>query len=124
MTRATVILRYPKAPSSVDAFLELAISRNDVELYGATGYAATVGADKLRVRYRGEKAETVVEAPPVSKSRIEFAGLPGRSPARRNQTGMGIRRRWRPMLWWCKFWMPARRSAASGKTITLEKLPD
>jgi len=121
---ATVILRYPKAQAVLMPSWNWPFSRNDVELYGATGYAATVGADKLRVRYRGEKAETVVRSAARSKSRIEFAGFTWPQSCTAKSNRMGIRRRWRPMLWWCKFWMqrgdlrhPARRSR-------WKKLPD
>jgi hypothetical protein len=32
--------------------VELAVCRKDMEVYGATGYAITVAADKVRVRLR------------------------------------------------------------------------
>jgi glucose-fructose oxidoreductase len=43
-------------------------SRKDMEVYGTGGYAITVGADRLRVRYRGEKTESQNAAAPLPKS--------------------------------------------------------
>jgi len=120
---ATVILRYPKAQAVLMPSWNWPFSRNDVELYGATGYAATVGADKLRVRYRGEKAETVVEAPPVPRAEsnsLDYLAAvlhgeikPDGDPSSLETNVVVV-----------QILDAARRSAASGKTITLEKLPD
>jgi lipopolysaccharide export system protein LptC len=37
-----------------------------MELYGATGYAITVGPDALRLRYAGESQESRAQAPPLT----------------------------------------------------------
>jgi predicted dehydrogenase len=120
---ATVMLRYPKAQAVLMPSWNWPFSRNDVELYGATGYAATVGADKLRVRYRGEKAEAVVEAPPIPKAEsnsLDYLAAvlhgeikPDGDPSSLETNVVVV-----------QILDAARRSAASGKTITLEKLPD
>ncbi|HMC60972.1 MAG TPA: hypothetical protein VKJ01_17410, partial [Candidatus Solibacter sp.] len=44
-------------------------SRKDIEVYGNAGYAITVGADKLRVRYRGQNEESPLVAPPLQQPR-------------------------------------------------------
>jgi predicted dehydrogenase len=63
---ATVILRYPKAQAILMASWNWPFDRKDMELYGATGYAITVGPDALRLRYAGESQESRSQAPPLS----------------------------------------------------------
>jgi len=65
---ATVILRYPKAQAVLMPSWNWSFARKDMEVYGNAGYAITVGADRVRVRYRGEKAEpdTPLTAPPLA----------------------------------------------------------
>jgi len=85
---ATVILRYPKAQAVLMPSWNWPFSRNDVELYGATDTqlrseptSCACGIAEKR-RRRSSKRRPFQEP-------IEFAGLPGRSPARGNQTGWG-----------------------------------
>src|ERR1700719_2058313 len=54
---ATVILRYAKAQAVLMPSWNWPFARKDMEVYGNAGYAITVGADRVRVRYRGDKAE-------------------------------------------------------------------
>jgi glucose-fructose oxidoreductase len=65
---ATIILRYPKAQAVLMPSWNWSFARKDMEVYGTAGYAITVGSDQLRVRYRGEKAESPAKAPPLSKA--------------------------------------------------------
>jgi predicted dehydrogenase len=58
-----VIVRYPKAQLVLEPSWNWPFSRKDMEVYGATGYAITVAADQLRVRYKGDKAEATIAAP-------------------------------------------------------------
>jgi predicted dehydrogenase len=62
---ATVILRYPKAQAVLMASWNWPFSRKDMEVYGATGYAITVGPDQLRVRTKGQARESETTAPPL-----------------------------------------------------------
>jgi predicted dehydrogenase len=39
-----------------------------MEVYGATGYAITVGPDKLRVRRQGESEDHTVDAPSLNSN--------------------------------------------------------
>jgi len=120
---ATVMLRYPKAQAVLMPSWNWPFSRNDVELYGATGYAATVGADKLRVRYRGEKAEAVVEAPTVPK--VESNSLDYLAAVLRGEIKPdGDPSSLETNVVVVQIMDAARRSVAAGKTIALEKLPD
>jgi predicted dehydrogenase len=60
---ATVILQYPRAQAIIMASWNWPFGRKDMEVYGATGYAITVGEDKLRVRYEHDRDEHPVSAP-------------------------------------------------------------
>jgi predicted dehydrogenase len=60
---ATVILKYPRAQVVIQASWNWPFGRKDMELYGANGYAITVAADKVRVRYRNDAEERLTKAP-------------------------------------------------------------
>jgi len=120
---ATVMLRYPKAQAVLMPSWNWPFSRNDVELYGATGYAATVGADKLRVRYHGEKAESVIEAPTVPKAEansLDYLAAVLRGEIKPDGDPSSLETN----VVVVQIMDAARRSVATGKTIALEKLPD
>jgi glucose-fructose oxidoreductase len=63
---ATIIMRYPKAQAVLMASWNWPFSRKDMEVYGATGYAITVGPDKVRLRAKGQPQESEVTAPPLA----------------------------------------------------------
>lgn len=121
---ATVILRYPKAQAVLMPSWNWSFARKDMEVYGNAGYAITVGADHVRVRYRGEKAEQdpPLTAPPLAGTQHDSlsylaAVLHGQvqpdgdlSSLETNVVVMQILD-------------AARRSAQSGKTILLTPLP-
>ncbi|HEY4817872.1 MAG TPA: Gfo/Idh/MocA family oxidoreductase, partial [Candidatus Acidoferrum sp.] len=65
---ATLILRYPKAQAVLMPSWNWSFSRKDMEVYGTGGYAITVGSDGLRVRYRGQTAESQTTAAPLAKA--------------------------------------------------------
>src|SRR5258705_3994935 len=65
---ATLILRYAKAQAVLMPSWNWSFSRKDMEVYGTGGYAITVGPDRLRVRYRGEKEESQTTAAPLAKA--------------------------------------------------------
>lgn len=62
---ATIILQYPHAQAVIMASWNWPFGRKDMEVYGATGYAITVGADKLRLRREHDNDERVETAPPL-----------------------------------------------------------
>jgi predicted dehydrogenase len=66
---ATIIVRYPKAQLVLEPSWNWPFGRKDMEIYGATGYAITVAAGQLRIRYAGDKTEAVLDAPPLTGSR-------------------------------------------------------
>jgi predicted dehydrogenase len=54
---ATVILQYPEAQAVIQASWNWPFGRKDMEVYGSTGYAITVAADKLRIRRQNDRDE-------------------------------------------------------------------
>jgi glucose-fructose oxidoreductase len=63
---STVIVRYPKTQVVLMGSWNWPFARKDMEVYGATGYAITVGPDQLRLRTKGEKSESESTAPPLT----------------------------------------------------------
>jgi predicted dehydrogenase len=68
---ATIILEYPKAQAVIQASWNWPFNRKDMEIYGSTGQALTVGPDGLRVHLPG-KAEEVRQAPALSPPADDF----------------------------------------------------
>jgi len=60
---ATVILEYPTAQVIIQASWNWPFDRKDMEIYGRTGQALTLGRDRLRVRLEGGEEETRRAAP-------------------------------------------------------------
>ena len=121
---ATVILRYPKAQAVLMPSWNWSFARKDMEVYGNAGYAITVGADRVRVRYRGDKAEQdpPLTAPPLSGAQRDSlsylaAVLRGHVQADGDLSSLETNVVVMQIL------DAARRSAQSGKTITLTPLP-
>lgn len=72
---ATVILQYPHAQAVIMASWNWPFGRKDMEVYGATGYAITVGDDNLRVRYehdRAEKTENTPQLPLMERDSLSY----------------------------------------------------
>ena len=72
---ATIILQYPHAQAVIMASWNWPFGRKDMEVYGATGYAITVGDDKLRVRYqhdRDEHTENAPALPPMERDSLTY----------------------------------------------------
>ena len=61
---ATVILAYPHAQAVLQASWNWPFGRKDMEVYGATGTAITVGSDRLRVHPQNED-ERLTNSPPL-----------------------------------------------------------
>jgi glucose-fructose oxidoreductase len=62
---ATVIVTYPKAQAIFQASWNWPFGRKDMEVYGETGQAITVGRDTVRVRRQQDKEEHTEMAQPV-----------------------------------------------------------
>ncbi len=65
---ATIVLRYPRTQAVLMPSWNWSFARKDLEVYGTSGYAITVAADHLRVRYRGQETESQITAPPLNKA--------------------------------------------------------
>jgi glucose-fructose oxidoreductase len=63
---AAIILKYPHAQAVLLPSWNWPFSRKDSEVYGTKGYVITVGPDKLRARYIGEKEEQEISALPLA----------------------------------------------------------
>jgi glucose-fructose oxidoreductase len=59
---ATIVLKYPHAQAVIQASWNWPFSRKDMEVYGSTGYAITIGPDKLRARHEGENEDRTTAA--------------------------------------------------------------
>ena len=113
---ATIILTYPRAQAIIQASWNWPFSRKDMEVYAQKGYAITVGRDQLRVRLP-EKEETSAEAKPLEKSKEDSVSylravlLGGMKPEGLSslETNVIV----------AEILDAARRSAATGKTISL-----
>ena len=113
---ATIVLTYPRAQVIVQASWNWPVSRKDMEVYGQKGYAITVGRDQVRVRLP-EKEEKVIEAKPLAASNDDSISylravlLEGMKPEGLSslETNVIV----------TEILDAARRSAATGKTISL-----
>jgi glucose-fructose oxidoreductase len=122
---ATVILRYPKAQAVLMPSWNWSFSRKDSEVYGTAGYAITVGPDHLRVRYRGQDAETQLTAAPLALEQSNSlnylaAVLHNHIDPERNGDLSSLKTNLIVM----QILDAARRSAQTGQTITLVPLPN
>ena len=63
---STIILEYPHAQAVIMGSWNWPFSRKDMEVYGATGYAITVGPDKLRLRLPHESQEQLTTPAPLA----------------------------------------------------------
>ena len=60
---ATIVLTYPRAQGIIQASWNWPFDRKDLEVYGQTGLARTIGADKIRVRLNGKEEEEIAARP-------------------------------------------------------------
>lgn len=63
---ATIILTYPKAQAIIQASWNWAVGRQDMEVYGKTGYVLTSGNDNVKVRVAKDKDEKSEAAPKLT----------------------------------------------------------
>lgn len=120
---ATVILRYPKAQAVIQASWNWPFDRKDMEVYGATGYAITVGPDRMRLRFAGEAQESQSQATPLAPpndNSLDYlvAVLRGEVNPNGSLTGLDTN------LLVMQILDAARESARTGKTVQLSPLHD
>lgn len=121
---ATVILRYPKVQAVLMPSWNWSFTRKDMEVYGNAGYAITVGADRVRIRYRGEKTEpgTPLSAPPLPESQRDSLSYLA-AVLRGHLQPDGDLSSLETNVVVMQILDGARRSAQNGKTVVLTPLP-
>ena len=119
---ATVIVRYPKAQAVLMPSWNWPFAIKDMQLYGATGYAFTVGSGDLRTRYQNDKTESQKTAPllPANESNsLDYlaAVLRGQLKPQGDLTALDTN------IIVMQILDAARTSAKTGRTIELKPLP-
>src|SRR5579885_1815226 len=119
---ATIILQYPHAKAVLMPSWNWTFSRKDSEIYGNKGYAITVGLNKLRLRYVGEKQENEITAdlltPPQDSSLHYLAAvMSGSLKPDGDQASLDTNVIVMQIL------DAARESVRTGRTVRLKQLP-
>jgi predicted dehydrogenase len=120
---ATVVLTYPHAQAVIQASWNWPFGRKDMEVYGATGYAITVAADKVRLRREHDSDERLTTtsslSSPYNNSLSYLAAVVrGQLVPRGDLTALDTN------IVVMQILDAARESARTGKTVRLEKLGD
>ena len=63
---ATILVRYPTAVGIIQASWNWPFPRKDMEVYGETGQAICVDANRMRVRLANDSGERQIEAPKIA----------------------------------------------------------
>ena len=120
---ATVILAYPRAQAVLQASWNWPFSRKDMEVYGATGYAITVGPDKLRLRHQHDSEERLANASSLSAPQADSlsylaAVLRGQLDPKGDLTALDTN------IVVMQILDAARESARTGRAVTLHKIEE
>ncbi len=119
---ATIVLAYPQAQAVIQASWNWPFSRNDMEVYGATGYAITVGPDQLRLRNQHDVDERLTQPPHSARRRTTLsylaAALRGEIESKGDLTALDTNVVVMQIL------DAARESARTGRTVRLTKLEE
>ncbi len=120
---ATVVLAYPKAQAVIMASWNWPFGRKDMEVYGATGYAITLGADNLRLRHEHDAEERLTTAAllaPSQRDSLSYlaAVLRGELEPKGDLSALDTNVVVMQIL------DAARESARTGRTVRLRKLED
>ena len=115
---ATIVLAYPHTQAVIQASWNWPFGRKDMEVYGATGYAITVGPDKLRSRHRYDTEERQVTAAPLNPPENDSltyleAVLTGRAQSKGDLSALDTN------IVVMQILDAARESARTGKTVRL-----
>jgi len=119
---STVIVRYPKVQAVLMPSWNWSFSRKDMELYGTKGTVMTVGPGSLRVRRRGENEEKLVQSPALPPGQATSLGylaavLHGEVADQGDLSALDTNITVMQIL------DAARTSAATGRTVMLQPLP-
>jgi predicted dehydrogenase len=120
---ATIVLAYPHAQAVIQASWNWPFGRKDMEVYGATGYAITVGSDRLRLRHEHDAEERLTTAAPLSPPQDNSlsylaAVLRGQIEPKSDLTALDTNVVVMQIL------DAARESTRTGKTVRLAKLEE
>ena len=120
---ATIILQYPHAQAIIQPSWNWPFSMKNMAVYGATGYAITIGGDQVRLRLHGEDREQLITAPPLAapqdNSLDYLAGvLSGKIDDKGDLSALDTN------VTVVQILDAARQSAREGRTIKLTKLPE
>jgi glucose-fructose oxidoreductase len=118
---STIILQYPHVQAVIQGSWNWPFSRKDMELYGSTGYAITVGPDKLRSRLAhdsDEKLATAAALDPTESDSLSYlsAVLIHRISARGDLSALDTNVIVMQIL------DAARESARTGRTVRLNSI--
>jgi predicted dehydrogenase len=120
---ATIVLRYPHTQAVLLPSWTWTFSVKNMEVYGVDGTIFTVASDHIRTRYKGDKAETESQAPPLAPEHatsLDYLAAVLHHQIDPNgdlsslETNMIV----------VQILDAARRSAQSGQTIPLKPLPN
>ena len=119
---ATVILRYPGAQAVLMPSWDWSFARKDMEVYGTGGSMVTEAADHVDVRLKGQQAstgETSPALPPDQSSSLAYltAVLRGQVTAQGDLSALDTNMVVMQIL------TAAREAAQTGRTVTLQPLP-
>jgi predicted dehydrogenase len=120
---ATIVLAYPHAQAVIQASWNWPFNRKDMEVYGAKGYAITVGPDQVRIRHEHDGTEHLMTAPPLGSGEDDSlnylaAVLNGKIEPKGDLSALDTNVIVTQIL------DAARESARTEKTVHLVKLPD
>jgi predicted dehydrogenase len=119
---ATIIVRYPKTQAVLQPSWNWPFARKDMEVYGATGYAITEAADRMRTRHAGDKAETEGSVPPIvgaANNSLDYlaAVIRGKLKPEGDLSSLDTN------MIVVQILAAARQSAKTGRTVMLKPLP-
>jgi glucose-fructose oxidoreductase len=120
---STIVLQYPRAQAVIQGSWIWPFGRKDMEVYGATGYAITVAADKVRIRHEHDFEEQTTTAPALpARERDSLAYLSavlrGQIEPKGDLTALDTNVVVMQIL------DAARESANSGRSVKLNKLSE
>ncbi len=120
---ATIVLTYPHAQAVIQASWNWPFSRKDMEVYGAKGYAITVGADQVRIRHERDAAEHLMTAPSLGGTEdnsLDYltAVLSGKIKPKGDLSALDTN------VFVMQILDAARESARTGRTVRLTKVGD
>jgi glucose-fructose oxidoreductase len=120
---STIVLQYPRAQAVIQGSWIWPFGRKDMEVYGATGYAITVAADKVRIRHEHDFEEQTTTAPALpARERDSLAYLSavlrGQIEPKGDLTALDTNVVVMQIL------DAARESAKSGRSVKLNKLSE